>query len=266
MTKSLGADEQPTRTATLIAISDFASSDSVTDSVESEFPYERLTAFMPNVNRLSVELEVFGYTVERPSTDALQANILGNSLTTAIGGSSSEIRIVHILSHGERSSPSGRLLIIGSDGNPSPTSINDIVSQAADNDDGPLVLFILDLCHAGVATELFWQLHGISESTKAWVISATSASDSAFDARLTRAVSLTLSAARDGTLGLDPSERHIPWLMFRNHIITNVEEGASTGLPQRVRSTPWTGLSTCRSSKTRDIRPTPRHAANSEQT
>ena len=226
---TVATEETPRGRAIVIAIGEFGEGDSVEGHGDGR---TWLSHLVPAADDLAEVLARYGYAVARPSGEQLTSAHLWDVLDEEAPPG---LQIVHLLSHGERGRTSGELKVIGSDGRAS--SVSAKITDIVDSDEAPVTLFLLDMCRAGAAAELPWQIRGADESTRAWVLAAADREENAYDAKLTRAVAAALNAAWDGTLGLDPSVEFIPWVLFRDRVISDVERAGPTTLSQRVRST-----------------------------
>lgn len=120
--------------------------------------------------------------------------------------------VVHVLTHGEIHERTRGLHLVGGDGERTPVDIEDLLKHVERKPDHqrPLVLFILDVCHAGGAVWLGWQQLLSAEYRSTWVIAGSAGDKLAYDGRLTRAVAAVLRDFREGRLRVDPSVEFIP--------------------------------------------------------
>lgn len=199
-----------------------------------------LTEFMPYADDLAIALEPYRLRVNRPAG----IDLTGARIATEISQETetgAAVQVVHILSHGVLDSRTKKLFVLGSDGARCPSAVDtwmdDAEGDVGNGNRDTYTLFVLDVCEAGAAAELPWQISGADEKTRAWVIAATLKGEKAFDGRLTQALAAALRAGSDGTLGIDPSREFIPWATLRDRVISEVELAGESGLRQRVRST-----------------------------
>ena len=185
-------------------------------------------------------LSNLGYMTEVLS-DASAQDIGSPVFELLISARREDIRIVHVVSHGEPGTVCSDVYVIGSDGRSHHTAaVEGWLKYVEDNPNGaPMTLFLLDICHAGRAARLPWEMDRDDEDhpPRAWVLAASGPDRQAFDCRLSHAVTQLLSEAADGTLGVDNAVEYLPWTLLRRRIRDLVNQ-LSVGAPgQRVTST-----------------------------
>ncbi|MFE2158952.1 AAA family ATPase [Streptomyces lydicus] len=184
---------------------------------------------------MSKVLREFGYLEHRRTSPD---SGLGEEIRSAVTSSDSSVLVVHVVAHGALAESGDRgLYVVGSDGSALDDPVSSWISliESHPGKQRPLTLFILDLCHSGAAATLPWHQEMPTGRRRAWVISATSRRDKAFDYRLSRATTAVLQQYLDGTLRVDPSYRHIP-LPTVGHEISRVvaELNAAEGYNQQI--------------------------------
>lgn len=201
--------------------------------------YDSLADFEAYATHLADALSRLGYDVNDPAdTRRWTADQIADRIDTALGHSTNDaMRVVHVLGHGTLSH--GSLRIVGADGKTIPRCDVDLwLRQIEDEENpGPLTLFILDTCYSGAVTRHSWNVQLRASHRRGWVLAASSPSRSAYDGRLTRAVAEVLRKLADGTLGVDPSAAILPWTVFRDRVIEDVERQQAGELEQEVHST-----------------------------
>jgi hypothetical protein len=119
-----------------------------------------------------------------------------------------DVAVVHVVSHGEAADGDATVFALGSDGvRHSKTSVAHWLTMHQDAE-SPATLFLLDLCSAGIAGRLPWQMR--VEQPRGWIIAASAPGEAAYDGRFTEAVINVLRALRDRELDIDPSLPHVP--------------------------------------------------------
>ncbi len=202
-----------------------------------------LTAFksrrgLPFVARrtdaLIAELDRMGYRCRR-TADPLPAEGIGAAVREAIARvGPDDVLIVHVLSHGHVT-PSGTLHIVGGDGvHHELTDVERWLKNIVDaSPAAPRTLFLLDICNAGNAARLTWQ---VDVSHRAWVIAACAPDENAYNGRFTEAVTNVLRDLADGKLDIDRSLRHVPLATVAQKIRRDVSRLSSVAqaMPQQV--------------------------------
>ena len=149
---------------------------------------------------------------------------------------SSEVLLFHVLSHGHLAE-SGALYVVGADGQTVLlTDVEDWLKKVENFHGRPYTLFLLDLCHSGVAARLPWQMTLAGGSSRAWVIGACQPDRSAFNGRFTEAAANVVEALRRGQLDIDRSVRYVPLKVARERSAGEVDRlvEADAGLRQQV--------------------------------
>lgn len=161
---------------------------------------------------LAAALRGLGYLdLEVPGNGSLTAADLGSRVHKALTAETADVVVVHLLSHGQVAERTGSLYVLGSDGQPDEsTEVEHWLKAVEDFADRPLVLFLLDLCHAGAAARLPWQLRTADGASRAWVLAAAGPTEAAFAGRFTASTTAVLRRLAEGRLGIDPSVRHVP--------------------------------------------------------
>jgi WD40 repeat protein len=202
----------------------------------ADLPYapERVDAFAKT-------LAALGYQCATPGP--LAARDLGRTVHDLIGQAGpDDAVVVHVLSHGDLGR-TGSLYVVGADGEVDPgTEVDGWLKQVEDLPGRPVALFLLDLCHAGAAARLGWQLRTANGPGRAWVIAATEPDQQAFNGRFTRALTSVVAAIADpdrNRLGIDPSVRHVPLPTVAREIRRTLSRlvAADAALPQQVVGT-----------------------------
>jgi WD40 repeat protein len=185
---------------------------------------------------LASALEACGYRCELPPQD-LSATELGTIVREAItADSESDLRIIHVLSHGTRTDHTGKLYVVGADGRHH--SLTDVESWLSTVEDfgGAMTLFLLDLCHSGTAARYSWQLANSDGSARAWVIAGAAPNEVALNGRFTLAAAQTIRALHDGELDVHRSYQYVPLgtiaQEIKRRVISLAEE--ARGLSQSV--------------------------------
>lgn len=210
----MGADATDTgategnRHALIVGITTFDPSASDDDE---DPEYSNLSFSRTRTSQLSNALTDLGYSCTQPEDPELESDDLGRKIRDTIAhADENAVVIVHVLSHGCIGDRSGSVYVVGSDGRHGPsTQVEQWLSYVEDFP-GPQVLFLLDICHAGAAARLPWQLNNADSRNRSWVIGAASAHEAAFDGRFTQAVADVLRSIADGEIDIDRSLRHVP--------------------------------------------------------
>ncbi|WTW94981.1 hypothetical protein OG216_17040 [Streptomycetaceae bacterium NBC_01309] len=166
--------------------------------------------YAPDVaTELREELAFHAYDPCAVATEPTAADLV-TAIEDAVDGPG--VAVVHVLTHGEVHDRTQGLHLVGGDGERTHLDIEDLLKlvERTKDDRRPLVLFILDVCHAGGAVWLGWQQLLNAEFRSTWVIAGSAADQLAYDGRLTRAVTAVLRDFREGRLRVDPSVRFIP--------------------------------------------------------
>ncbi|MET0415641.1 MAG: caspase family protein, partial [Actinoplanes sp.] len=156
----------PTRRALSIGISHFAE--------VGDLDWEPLGFASRRAAAIEDMLARFGYTLAKPQpAEALTGELLADDIWRAVRElGPDDVLVVHLLTHGFVSR-TGALYAVGADGNyHSSGDIGQWLRRLVDIPGAPLTLFLLDLCHAGMATRMSWQMSVADGDNRAWVIAA----------------------------------------------------------------------------------------------
>jgi hypothetical protein len=156
--------------------------------------------------------------------------------------------VAHVLSHGSLGEGSGSLRVAARDSHSHKPGWN-VRAWLDDVEDQPhpSVLLLLDVCHAGAVVEAQWsawqaRLASEPEHRRAWVVSATSAGEKAYEGRFSRAVAAVLQGLRDDPRQLDVSEavEFVPLAKLVRAVEQELarRSRAAGAVPQRVATTP----------------------------
>jgi WD40 repeat protein len=164
--------------------------------------------FAPGLARsLASALADLGYDVKDAASESLPSAELGALVTETLhDGDSDGLAIVHVVSHGEDAEGGATVFALGSDGvRHGDASVAHWLTMHQDAS-GPTTLFLLDLCSAGTAARLPWQVR--LDRPRGWVIAASAPGGTAYDGRFTQAVINVLRAL--GSLDVDPNLPYVP--------------------------------------------------------
>ena len=164
--------------------------------------------FAPGLARsLASVLADLGYDVKDGASESLPSAELGALVTKTLhDGDSDGLAIVHVVSHGEDAEGGATVFALGSDGvRHGDASVAHWLTMHQDAS-GPTTLFLLDLCSAGTAARLPWQVR--LDRPRGWVIAASAPGGTAYDGRFTQAVINVLRAL--GSLDVDPNLPYVP--------------------------------------------------------
>ena len=163
--------------------------------------------------------------------------MLGQQVSSTItAAASDDIVVVHVLSHGHLGG-SGAVYVVGADGRTHALSdVEHWLKTVEDFPDRPYTIFLLDLCHGGVAARLPWQAALADGSSRAWVIAACEPDQRAFDGRFTQAVTNVLGRLYRSELDIDRSVQYVPLATIAREIRREVDRlaAAKDALPQQV--------------------------------
>ncbi|MEV4319663.1 WD40 repeat domain-containing protein [Actinocrispum sp. NPDC049592] len=115
------------------------------------------------------------------------------------------------MSHGVTSEDVGSVRVLGTDGDADVRAdVTEWLLYCLGKPDGPYVLFLLDICHAGVAVDMQRFLE--PSAGRVWVIAAAEPQRSAYSARFTTAVTNVLTGVQEDRdhLDLRPDQRFVP--------------------------------------------------------
>ena len=129
------------------------------------------------------------------------------------------------------------MYVVGADGRTHALSdVEHWLKTVEDFPDRPYTIFLLDLCHGGVAARLPWQAALADGSSRAWVIAACEPDQRAFDGRFTQAVTNVLGRLYRSELDIDRSVQYVPLATIAREIRREVDRlaAAKDALPQQV--------------------------------
>lgn len=204
------------RTALLIDVTTFGGLDELSEVDPNRY---KPLGYSGEVDELAEEFESVGYSVDRAS--GLTAADIGAKVKSTISAhGQGDVVVVHVMSHGKPGSRVESLHVVGSDGvDDLPAA--DVVTWTIEcnrQEDGPHVLFLLDLCYAGRAVDAEEMTRRINPD-KVWMIAASTSGGVASNARFTRALTNTLRAIRrPDVLHLSPSCPYIPFSSFAGRV------------------------------------------------
>ncbi len=148
--------------------------------------------------------------------------------------------IVHFAGHGVPRGPVLYLPVHDSRPTELPESAIDIgrwLNEVEHGRDQPPVLFLLDVCGAGAATD-FQLFQDIPEGDRrTWVIAACTADEGAFRARFTKATAQALERLRLGHWDISPALPHVPVEAVADEIARELVR-LGEGYPQTVLHSP----------------------------
>ncbi|WP_394617045.1 hypothetical protein JNUCC0626_46795 [Lentzea sp. JNUCC 0626] len=204
-----------------------------------DFDHDVQLKFAPHrAHDLSQVFVDLGYDAEWHVDERMSGEELGGHVTKALeSGKPEDLTVVHLVTHGE-GFEDATVFALGSDGRKSGDASVAHWLTMQQSQERPTTLFLLDLCGAGAAARLPWQVK--VESVRGWVIAACSEHESAYDGRFTEAVVAVLKALREGELDIDPSMPHVPLTTVARAIRREVNRLALAvdAYPQRVTATP----------------------------
>ena len=205
-------------------------------------PYDPLRYAAGLADELRAELAHLGYACGDPVATDWTSEALGTAVRDAIrAATDDDVLIVHVLTHGDVGDATRKLYVIGTDG--SRHDLADVEGWLTMVQDGvrpPLVLFVLDICEAGLAARLPWQGATADGTSRAWVIAACGPQEQDFHGWLTRATTTVLRRLRAGDLDIDAGVEFVPYLKIAQEIRIEVRQLAQTaenGLRQQVTGT-----------------------------
>nr|WTC07101.1 AAA family ATPase [Streptomyces anthocyanicus] len=199
-----------------------------------------LPSIEPQVRGLATVLSRFdGLHVSEPVIDADRVRI-EESWRQLRHDAAGQPRIVHFAGHGVSR---GRVLYLPvHDSRPTdlPESAIDVgrwLNEIEHGSDQSPVLFLLDVCGAGAATD-YQLFQDVPEGhRRTWVIAACTADESAFDARFTKATALALERLRLGHWDISPTLSHVPVEAVADEIARELVR-LGEGYPQTVMHSP----------------------------
>jgi len=218
-------DDGKQRKALSLSVSSFGSS---TDNELDLHAPRPLPFATERALTLGKALASFGYSSWQPATRNGSAETLGLEVDGAISAvGHDEVLVVHIVSHGHLAE-SGAVYVVGSDGRTHALTDVEHWLKAVENfPDRPYTLFLLDLCHSGVAARLPWQVALADGSSRAWIIAACEPDQQAFDGRFSQAAANILDKLYRGRLDIDRSMRYVPLATIAREIRREVDVLAS---------------------------------------
>jgi hypothetical protein len=174
-------------------------------------PYERLTFVPELVPGLSDALRALGYETTVRADAELTSAGLAAAVREHLGwADATGVLVVHVLTHGYAADGNASVYLLGSDGKVhEDADVAHWLTGLHNLGDRPLTLFLLDLCQAGTAARLPWQML-VSGPVRGWVIAACRGDRPAYDGRFTQAVTKVLRALAAGELDIDPVLQHVP--------------------------------------------------------
>ncbi|MEV5935324.1 NACHT and WD repeat domain-containing protein [Streptomyces sp. NPDC052079] len=199
-----------------------------------------LPSVEPQVRQLAVVLSRFdGLNVGEPVIDGDRVSI-EESWQQLRHDSTGGPRIVHFAGHGALR---GRVLYLPvHDSRPTdlPESALDVgrwLNEVEHGSNQSPVLFLLDVCGAGAATD-YQLFQDVPEGDRrTWVIAACTADESAFDARFTKATAQALERLRLGHWDISPTLSHVPVEAVADEIARELVR-LGEGYPQTVVHSP----------------------------
>ena len=230
----------PARAAFLVGLSRFNADR--TRGEEQQLAPEPLPFAAERVNAVAEALRRYGYdcTVKvdfrELTASALRDGILARAAELGEDG----LLLVHVLSHGIRKDGAA-LHIVGGDGDGHWTSdVEDWLRTIARTPRMPRALFLLDVCYAGAAARLPWQLSTLGRNDRVWVIAACQAEHEAFDGRFSQAVANVLNRLATSEIDMDLAPAHIPLQTVALRISQEVKHliDQAAGSPQQVVGSP----------------------------
>lgn len=205
-------------------------------------PYNSLPYAITLADALRAELVGLGYACGDPVATEWTSETLGEAVRAAIrSAAATDVLIVHVLSHGEVGETTGKLYVVGADGvRHDLADVESWLAAVQDGADPPLVLFVLDICEAGLAARLPWQGAAAGGTARAWVIAACGPQEQAFNGWLTQATTTVLRRLRAGELDIDPSVEFVPLPKVAQEIraeVRRLAQAEGDGLRQQVTGT-----------------------------
>ncbi|WP_285640894.1 AAA family ATPase [Lentzea sp. NBRC 102530] len=200
----------------------------------------RLEFAPARAHRLSQVFADLGYDAEWHTEERMSGEALGGHVKRSLeSGKPEDLAVVHLVTHGEGLDGDATVFALGSDGKKHGDASIAHWLTMQQSDERPTTLFLLDLCGAGTAARLPWQVK-LEQPLRGWVIAACSEHESAYDGRFTEAVVTVLEALREGELDIDPSLPHVPLTTVARAIRREVNRLAekNDAYPQRVTATP----------------------------
>ncbi|MBC6457245.1 protein kinase domain-containing protein [Actinomadura sp. HBU206391] len=163
---------------------------------------------------LASSLGALGYECTIRDDVPFSTRALGDAVLSRLREADADsVVIVHVISHGDIEQRTGALWVAGSDGEPGDgaTEIEGWLRAVERGPDGPMVLFLLDLCRSGTAARLPWHIALADGRARAWVLAACQSDEGAFDGRFSQAVINVLDRIRREELDIDPALPNVPY-------------------------------------------------------
>ena len=223
-----------TRRALSLGIASFGSTEDSEPDLRTPGPLPFAEDRTRALRRVLVGL---GYQMQPHGTQSPAAEVLGQQVSSTItAAASDDILVVHVLSHGHLAE-SGAVYVVGADGRTHALSdVEHWLKTVEDFPERPYTIFLLDLCHGGVAARLPWQVALADGSSRAWVIAACEPDQRSFDGRFTQAVTNVLGRLYRSELDIDRSVQYVPLATIAREIRREVDRlaAAKDALPQQV--------------------------------
>jgi hypothetical protein len=195
--------------------------------------------FVPDrVAAVARSLRAFGYdTTETTDTGTLTAAGLPATIRAAAGGMGpDDVLVVHVVTHGHLTAD-GALYLYGGDGAFHEDGQIDHFARQLGHFDGPRVLLLLDVCHAGAVPRQPWQFTAAND--RCWVLAACAPGSLAFNGRFSEAVANVLDGFGSGGAHVDVTQAHLPFAMVAAAIRREVKRlvERDDAMPQEVVGT-----------------------------
>jgi WD40 repeat protein/energy-coupling factor transporter ATP-binding protein EcfA2 len=194
------------RTAVLIDITDFASQAESEDDERDPHTPDPLP-FRAQVDELASLLAEFKFDVARPR-GARNGEFRAVELTTHVRDvigkhAAGDVVVIYVMTHGRPLEQATSLVLHGADGEQGgAANVTEWLLHGLSRENGPHILFLLDVCYAGMAVDAQAALERTGND-RVWVLAASSAISPAYDARFTRAVSAVLVRMQNGDKELE---------------------------------------------------------------
>ncbi|MER6567024.1 AAA family ATPase [Streptomyces sp. NPDC001093] len=202
--------------------------------------FRPLPSVEPQVRELAMVLSRFdGLNVDEPVINADRVSI-EESWRQLRHDSAGRPRIVHFAGHGALRRRVLYLPVHDSRPTDLPESAIDVgrwLNEVEHGSNQSPVLFLLDVCGAGAATD-YQLFQDVPEGDRrTWVIAACTADESAFDARFTKATAQALERLRLGHWDISPALSHVPVEAVADEIARELVR-LGEGYPQTVVHSP----------------------------
>lgn len=226
------------RTALLIDVTTFG--DTGDGAFEPPLGQLKPLLFGAKVDELAEAFTRVSYEVIRltdPTADKMDAEIrrvVGDHVP-------GDVVAVHIMSHGYPGTRVDTLFVCGSDSTPDGPALDMglLLRDFLVLENGPYVLFSLDLCHAGKAPDLDHAMR-MDEPDKVWFVGGAPSTRAAFGARFTTALRNTLDTIRTGLPTVIPGLPYVPFTDFASTVREELRKIVSADpqhIPQQARAT-----------------------------